>query len=78
MIQFEVQLKGYILDEEDFEVIPAINRAFIVEEIADDIEIPRVKIKADKDENVVNGPDPLIVGSPKQILSKDIELDEWP
>ncbi len=31
-----------------------------------------------KDLDVVNGPDPLIVGSPKQVLHKDINLDDWP
>ena len=32
----------------------------------------------DKNLDVVNGPDPLIVGSPKQVLHKDIILDDWP
>ena len=31
----------------------------------------------DKDLSVVNGPDPLIVGSPKQVLHKDIKFDDW-
>ena len=32
----------------------------------------------DKDYDVVNGYDPLIVGSPKQVLRKDVHLDDWP
>ncbi len=31
----------------------------------------------DKDTDVVSGADPLIVGSPKQVLHKDIKLDDW-
>ncbi len=32
----------------------------------------------DKDYDVVNGPDPLIVGSPSQVIRKDMHLDDWP
>ncbi len=32
----------------------------------------------DKDTDVVSGPDPLIVGSPSQVIHKDIHLDDWP
>jgi len=32
----------------------------------------------DKDFNVVKGPDPLIVGSPSQVIRKDVHLDAWP
>jgi len=32
----------------------------------------------DKDLAVVTGADPLIVGSPKQVLHKDIKFDDWP
>ena len=32
----------------------------------------------DKDTEVVNGPDPLIVGAPSQVLNKDVHLDDWP
>ena len=31
-----------------------------------------------KDNEVVTGSDPLIVGSPKQILRADVHLDDWP
>jgi hypothetical protein len=41
---FEMSLYGYILDEEDFQVIPTVNRAFVVTELLD--EAPRVKMKA--------------------------------
>jgi len=32
----------------------------------------------DKDLEVVTGPDPLIVGSPSQVIRKDVHLDAWP
>jgi polyphosphate kinase 2 len=32
----------------------------------------------DKDLQVVKGPDPLIVGSPSQVIRKDVHLDAWP
>jgi hypothetical protein len=31
-----------------------------------------------KDTAVVSGPDPLIVGSPSQVIHKDVHLDDWP
>ena len=30
-----------------------------------------------KDPTVVTGSDPLIVGSPKQVLREDVHLDDW-
>lgn len=32
----------------------------------------------DKDYDVVSPPDPLIVGSPSQVIRKDVHLDDWP
>jgi polyphosphate kinase 2 len=32
----------------------------------------------DKNLSVVTGPDPLIVGSPSQVIRKDVHLDAWP
>jgi polyphosphate kinase 2 len=32
----------------------------------------------DKDLDVVTTPDPLIVGSPSQVIRKDVHLDDWP
>jgi len=32
----------------------------------------------DKDIDVVNGPDPLIVGAPSQVIHKDFHLADWP
>ena len=32
----------------------------------------------DKDLDVVSTPDPLIVGSPSQVIRKDVHLDDWP
>jgi len=31
----------------------------------------------DRNEDVVSGPDPLVVGSPAQVLREDIHLDNW-
>ena len=31
-----------------------------------------------KDPEVVVGADPLVVGSPAQVLREDIHLDDWP
>jgi polyphosphate kinase 2 len=32
----------------------------------------------DKDQDVVGSPDPLIVGAPKQMIHKNVHLDDWP
>jgi hypothetical protein len=32
----------------------------------------------DKDPEIVAGPDTLIVGSPSQVIRKDVHLDDWP
>jgi len=32
----------------------------------------------EKDHRVITGPDPLIVGSPSQVIRKDVNLDDWP
>ena len=32
----------------------------------------------DKDKDVVGSPDPLIVGAPRQVIQKDVHLDDWP
>jgi polyphosphate kinase 2 len=32
----------------------------------------------DKNTEIVNGPDPLIVGAPSQVIRKDVHLDDWP
>lgn len=39
---FEIVLQGFILDEDDFEVIPAINRALVMGEISETPVPPRV------------------------------------
>jgi hypothetical protein len=39
---FEIVLQGFILDEDDFEVIPAINRALVMGEISETPSPPRV------------------------------------
>lgn len=51
---FEMLLSGYILDENSFEVIPAINRAMAVFEVSDRVRQPALRIKADKVNNSIN------------------------
>jgi hypothetical protein len=46
---FEIKMAGYILDEDQFEVVSAINRALVMAEISDTPLKPRFKVKADKD-----------------------------
>lgn len=51
---FEMKLLGYLLDEERFEVIPAVNRALVVEEISEGVIRPRVKVTTDEVDRTVN------------------------
>lgn len=45
---FEIRLQGYILDEEQFEVIPAINRALLVTELDEKPAKPRMSVSVSK------------------------------
>ena len=47
---FEIVLEGFILDEDDFEVIPAINRALVMGEIMETPIAPRVSKAVNNDE----------------------------
>mgnify|MGYP006935501752 CR=1 FL=1 len=40
---FEMKLLGYLLDEDDFKVVPTINRTLVVTEVEDDVLNPTVK-----------------------------------
>lgn len=51
---FEMVLAGYILDEDSFEVIPAVNRAMAVFEVSERAIQPAIRIKADKTNNLIN------------------------
>lgn len=51
---FEIRLQGYILDEEKFEVIPAINRALAVVEVDDKPIVPRVTMSTNATDGSVN------------------------
>ena len=51
---FEMTLEGYILDEDSFEVIPAINRAMEMIEVSNNDRVPQLRIKADKANNLIN------------------------
>jgi hypothetical protein len=45
---FQIRLQGYILDEDKFEVIPAINRALLVTELDEKPAKPRVTVNVSK------------------------------
>ncbi len=51
---FEMKLAGYILDEDQFEVIPAVNRAMAMFEISDKVRQPALRVKADKTNNLIS------------------------
>ncbi len=51
---FEMKLAGYILDEDQFEVIPAVNRAMAMFEISEKTRQPALRIKADKPNNLIS------------------------
>lgn len=50
---FEMKLLGYLLDEEDFEVVPTINRAITSFEVEDTLKSGSLKIVPHKDTNKV-------------------------
>ncbi len=51
---YEIKLEGYILDEDQFEVIPAINRALVMGEIAETPIAPRFTTNTNKTEGTFN------------------------
>lgn len=50
---FEIRLQGYILDEDQFEVIPAINRALVMVEAEEDKIQPRLSTNVNQAESKV-------------------------
>jgi hypothetical protein len=50
---FEMKLLGYILDEDQFEVIPAVNRAMAMFEVSERRRQPSLRVKADKNNNLI-------------------------
>lgn len=50
---FDMRLQGYILDSDEFEVIPAKNRALLMYETDDKIVTPIIKVKAEKDTSLI-------------------------
>ena len=47
---FEINLRGYVLDEDKFEVVPAINRALVFTEVEDLELAPILRVSTDKSE----------------------------
>ncbi len=50
---FELKLLGYLLDEEDFEVVPTINRTLVVTEVTDTVTNPNVKFTPTIENNII-------------------------
>lgn len=51
---FEMKLLGYLLDEDEFEVVPTVNRALVVAELVESVPKPRFKVTTDKETSTVN------------------------
>jgi hypothetical protein len=49
-----MKLLGYILDEEDFEVIPTVNRMMVMTEVTTSVAKPRVRVTADKFNSLIS------------------------
>lgn len=50
---FEMRLQAYILDSDEFEIIPAKNRALLLYEAEEKVKTPIVKIRAEKDTSLI-------------------------
>jgi len=70
--QFEILMAGYVLDEEDFEVIPAVSRALVFDEIIESKAKPKIKVAVDEEAKIFNC---TIVHKAGSDLSFDIPID---
>lgn len=52
--QFEIKLAGYVLDENDYEVIPAVSRALVFDELIETKAKPRIKVDVDEEAKIYN------------------------
>jgi hypothetical protein len=50
---FNIKMMGYLLDEEDFEVTPAISRSVTLVELSDDIKRSQYQITKDEEEKTI-------------------------
>jgi len=50
---FNIKMMGYLLDEEDFEVTPAINRAVALVELSDDVKRSQYQITKDEEQKTI-------------------------
>jgi hypothetical protein len=50
---FDMRLQGYILDSDEFQIIPAKNRSLLTYEINNKISKPIIRIKAEKDTSLI-------------------------
>jgi hypothetical protein len=66
--RFEMKVLGYILDENDFELLPTINRAIVFTEIIDKEIKPKITIRALKDVDEI---------SLKVVIKPDYFSDEF-
>lgn len=51
---FEMKLAAYILNEDEFEVIPAVSRAMVLLEVSEEPKVANLRVKADKNNNTIN------------------------
>lgn len=52
--QFEMKLMGYILDSDDFEIVPTINRAIVLTELEREVVKAKFKVNINKQNNLIN------------------------
>jgi hypothetical protein len=50
---FEMKLAGYLLNEDDFEVVPAVNRMLLLQEVEEDVSVPSIKFVKDNSTGLV-------------------------
>jgi len=51
---YEIRLQGYVLDEDDFEVIPTINRTLVFNEVVDSMVKPIFRVDVNDVNNKIN------------------------
>jgi hypothetical protein len=72
---FELLLKGYVMDEEEFEVVPAIDRVMLFTEARDDVpQSPKIRVSTSEGSRTVTY---TVVGKPlaDSDFSTKIQLD---
>ena len=60
---FEIKLLGYLLDEDDFEIVPTLNRTLVVTEVDDNVLNPNVKYSPVVENNEITATFEFAAGS---------------